>query len=99
MAITKRVRVSFDLKIVQAGIDSESMAKLLAEEVKRLGKTSEKPDGLQRALIVESLTNGPEAAFELALKKALGDIIKEEFNDVSGRSSQKVSNVSIRVIK
>lgn len=73
MAITKRIRVSFDLKMVVDSKQEETMCRALAEMTKAYAD-GEKLDGLQLTLVKTAIESGPESALEIALKKN----IKEE---------------------
>lgn len=99
MAITKRLRVSFDIKVVERDITMDQLAKLIAKEVKGLVTKGEPLLGEHRAFITASLTGGPESAYEFGLKKALIDLIKEEVDHKSDSGYQATSNFSVRVIK
>lgn len=79
MAMTKRMRVSFDLKIVVSSKEEETMCCQLAEITKAYAG-GEKLDGLQLAMVKAAIELGPESALELALKKAIKDVIVEGFN-------------------
>lgn len=79
MAMTKRMRVSFDLKIVVSSKEEETMCCQLAEITKAYAG-GEKLDGLQLAMVKAAIELGPESALELALKKAIKDVIVEGFD-------------------
>lgn len=80
MAITKRVHVSFDAKLVLPTKDVEKITKDLVDISKKFleGKPT---DGRELAGIEVAVTEGPEAAIELALKgiitSCLKDLLKE----------------------
>lgn len=80
MAITKRIRVSFDLKMVVSSEEEEKMCSQLAEMTKAYSE-GEKLDGLQLAMVKAAIELGPESALELALKKALKEGIMKGFNE------------------
>lgn len=92
MAITKRIRVGFDLKMVVSSKEEETMCQQLAEMTKVYSE-GEKLDGLQLALIKTAIESGPEAALEIALKKT----IKEELVDAFGDDHYGVSNLRFEV--
>lgn len=79
MAMTKRMRVSFDLKMVVSSKEEETMCCKLAEITKAYAG-GEKLDGLQLAMVKAAIELGPESALELALKKALKEVIVEGFD-------------------
>lgn len=80
MAITKRIRVSFDLKMVVSSKEEETMCSQLAEMTKAYSE-GEKLDGLQLALVKAAIESGPESALEMALKKSVKDVIVEGFDE------------------
>lgn len=80
MAITKRIRVSFDPKMVVSSKEEETMCLQLAEVTKGFTE-GEKLDGLQVAVVKAAVESGPEAALELAIKKSAKEEIVEAFND------------------
>lgn len=82
MAITKRIRVSFDLKIVFSSKEEETVCRQLAEMTKAYAK-GEELDGLQLALVKAAIESGPESAIEIGIKKA----IKKELVDHFGMSN------------
>ncbi|QYC97342.1 hypothetical protein [Enterobacteria phage IME177] len=88
MAITKRIRVSFDLKTVVSSTKEETMCRQLAEMTKAYAE-GEKLDGLQVVMVKAAIESGPESALEIALKKT----IKEELVDAFGDDQFGVSNL------
>ncbi|WPH66088.1 hypothetical protein SEA1f_orf023 [Klebsiella phage SEA1f] len=92
MAITKRIRVSFDLKMVVSSKEEETMCRQLAEMTKAYAE-GEKLDGLQVALVKAAIESGPESALEIAVKK----VIKEELVDAFGDGQFGVSNLRFEV--
>lgn len=86
MAMTKRVRVSFDLKMVVPTVGEETMCQRLVELTKGF-TNGEKLDGLQVAVVKAAVESGPEAALELALKKAVKESIVEAFDEESFTTS------------
>lgn len=80
MAMTKLVRVSFDLKMVVPTKGEETMCRQLVELTKGF-TDGKKLDGLQVALVKAAVESGLEAALELALKKSIKEEIVEAFDD------------------
>lgn len=80
MAMTKRMRVSFDLKMVVTSEEEERMCSKLAEMTKAYSE-GDKLDGLQLAMVKAAIELGPESALELALKKALKEVIVEGLDE------------------
>lgn len=92
MAITKRIRVSFDLKMVVSSKNEETVCRQLAEMTKAYAD-GDKLDGLQLALVKAAIESGPESAIEIVAKK----IIKEELVDAFGEGQFGVSNLRLEV--
>ncbi|QEG09795.1 hypothetical protein CPT_Penshu1_024 [Escherichia phage Penshu1] len=92
MAITKRIRVSLDLKMVVSLKEEETMCRQLAEMTKAYAE-GKKLDGLQLALVKAAIESGPESALEIAAKKT----IKEELVDAFGDGHFGVSNLRFEV--
>lgn len=92
MAITKRIRVSFDLKMVVSSKEEETMCRQLAEMTKAYAD-GEKLDGLQVALVKAAIESGPESTLEIAIKKT----IKEELVDAFWDDQFGVSNLRFEV--
>lgn len=92
MAITKRIRVSLDLKMVVNSKEEETMCRQLAEMTKAYAE-GEKLDGLQLAMVKAAIESGPESALEIAVKKA----IKEELVYAFGDDQFGVSNLRFEV--
>lgn len=77
MAMTKRVRVSFDLKVVASSKEEKSFIDNLVNVAKAVA-AGEKVSGWDQKLLHTSLTEGPEAALELALKAGVVQKLKHE---------------------
>ena len=92
MAITKRIRVSFDLKMVVSSKEEETMRRQLVEMTKAYAD-GENLDGLRLALVKAAIESGPESALEIAVKKT----IKEELVDAFGDDTFGVSNLRFEV--
>lgn len=81
MAITKRVSVSFDAKLVLPTADVDRITKDLVEVTK--GFVEGKPtDGRKLAGIEAAVVDGPEAAIELALKGIITSELKKVLKDM-----------------
>lgn len=92
MAITKRIRVSFDLKMVINSEEEETMCRQLAGITKAYAE-GEKLDGLQLATVKAAIESGPESAIEIVAKKC----IKENLVDAFGDGQFGVSNLRFEV--
>lgn len=79
MAITKRIRVSFDLKMVVSSKEEETVCRQLAEMTKAYAE-GEKLDGLQLALVKAAIESGPESAIEIVAKKTLKEVLVAAFD-------------------
>lgn len=92
MAITKRIRVSFDLKMVVSSEDEETICRQFAEMTKAYAE-GEKLDGLQLAVVKTAIESGPESAIEIVAKKN----IKKGLVDAFGDGQFGVSNLRFEV--
>ncbi|WMM35637.1 hypothetical protein [Escherichia phage pO91] len=92
MAITKRIRVSFDLKMVVSSEEEETMCRNLAELTKAYSQ-GVKLDGFQVAMVKAAIESGPESAIEIVAKK----FIKKELVDAFGEGQFGVSNLRFEV--
>lgn len=81
MAITKRIKVSFEAKVVIPTDDVVKITEGLVAKSKGL-MAGEKLNGLELAGIEEDLTNGVESAIELALKGIISSNLKELLKDM-----------------
>lgn len=79
MAITKRIRVSFDLKMVFSSEEEETMCRQLAEMTKAYAE-GEKLNGLKLALVKAAIESGPESALDIATKKAIKGVMVDAFD-------------------
>lgn len=80
MAITKRIRISFDLKMVVSSEEEETMCSKLAEMTKAYSE-GEKLDGLQLSLVKAAIESGPESALEIGIKKTIKEELMGAFSD------------------
>lgn len=80
MAITKRIRVSFELKTVVSSKEEETFCCQLAGTTKAYAG-GEELDGLQLSIIKAAIESGPESALELILKKLIKEAIVEASDD------------------
>lgn len=80
MAITKRIRVSFDLKMVSTSKEEETLCRLLSEMTKAYAE-GEELDGFQLALVKAAIESGPESALEIAAKKTIKKKLVDDFGD------------------
>lgn len=92
MAITKRIRVSFDLKMVINSKEEETVCRQLAEMTKAYAD-GEKLDGLKLAMVKAAIESGPESAIEIGAKKN----IKKELVYAFGDGQFGVSNLRFEV--
>lgn len=93
MAITKRVRVTFDAKFVASSEDLEGFAKHCIGASKRFMAGDKTLAGDDLALAKAAAEGGIEAAVELSIKMSYSKAIKSELSD----SQVTVSNISVKV--
>lgn len=95
MAITKRVRVSFDAKFVGSTEDVADFTKHCVEASKRFLAGDKTLRGEDLELARAAAEGGIESAVELSIKMAYSKAVKQKLSD----SSVTVSNIAIRVVK
>lgn len=95
MAITKRVRVSFDAKFVGSTEDVEGFTKHCVECSKRFLEGDKTLSGEDLAIARAAAEGGIESAMELSIKIAYSQAIKRELSE----QDVTVSNIAIRVVK
>lgn len=87
MAMTKRLHVSFDMKIVFTTEDVEAYTGEL-RELTRMYAAGEKLSCWDQTLVKTALEGGVEAAVELHLKKVIAENLKEELPEDGATISQ-----------
>ena len=93
MAMTKRVRVSFDSKFVAGTNDIHEFAKTLVSYSKRFMEGDKTLKGDELALAEMAAKEGVEAAVELSIKMAYSKAIKSELAD----DYVTVSNIRLEI--
>lgn len=96
MAMTKRVRVTFDSKFVAGTNDINEFAKKLVSYSKRFmegDKTlkGEKVDNFKLGLLEAALNGGPDAAAAYCIRHGLRSMIKEAHDDLSFNEKKRIS--------
>lgn len=95
MAMTKRVRVSFDAKFVASTEDVDGFAKHCVECSKRFLAGDKTLSGEDLEIARAAAEGGIESAVELSIKIAYYKAIKRELTE----TGVTVSNIAIRVVK
>lgn len=93
MAMTKRVRVSFDAKFVAGANDIQEFSKTLVSYSKRFMEGDKTLKGDELALAEMAVNEGVEAAVALSIKIAYSKVIKSELSD----DSVTVSNIRVEI--
>ncbi|WWT41640.1 hypothetical protein [Klebsiella phage 175020] len=93
MAMTKRVRVTFDSKFVAGTNDINEFAKTLVSYSKRFMEGDKTLKGDELALAEMAVKEGVEAAVELSIKMAYSKAIKSELAD----DCVTVSNIRMEI--
>ncbi|UYB05117.1 hypothetical protein GJJPMMHO_00165 [Klebsiella phage 150009] len=93
MAMTKRVRVTFDSKFVAGTNDINEFAKTLVSYSKRFMGGDKTLKGDELALAEMAAKEGVEAAVELSIKMAYSKVIKSELAD----DCVTVSNIRMEI--
>ena len=87
MAITKKLNVSFDMKIVFSTVDVEAVTKEMVMLTKKYSEGA-KLSGWYKTLVETALEGGVEAAMELHLKKVMAEKLKESLPEDGATISQ-----------
>lgn len=98
MAITKKLKVSFDVTVKLDLATEEQLAELV-QGIAKKAASGEKLDGYNRELLVQALTYGPDGAVEHIMRKCLRDGIKEMFNELGDKELYKVAPATVRAVK
>lgn len=93
MAMTKRVRVTFDSKFVAGTNDINEFAKTLVRYSKRFMEGDKTLKGDELALAEMAAKEGVEAAVELSIKMSYSKAIKSELAD----DCVTVSNIRMEI--
>jgi len=96
MAITKRLRVSFDLKQVISTKDVEAFTKQLISYSKRFLAGDKSLTVLETELARAACEGGVEHAIELMMKAAVPRFIKQELGDCSDKPAASNFRVEVR---
>ena len=98
MAITKKLKVAFDVT-VKLDSETEEQLKELVHGIAKKAASGEKLDGYHSELLVQALTYGPDGAVEFIMRKCLRDGIKEMFNELGVKELYKVSPATVLAVK
>ena len=101
MAITKKFKVSFDVKAVIPTEQEDDLKELIKSLAKRAGdiESSEKLNGFERELLIRALTDGPDGAVAFIVQHATRKGIKEMFEEIGDKRLFKASPATVRVVK
>lgn len=91
MSITKRVKVTFDMKLVMPEIDWQEFTKKLLSDSRKV-LNGEKISGLDARVVEAAAAEGPEAAIELLVKSGVQSFLREQLS----AEGQTVGNVAVR---
>ena len=98
MAITKKLKVSFDV-IVKLDSAAEEKLHELVRCIAKEAASGEKLEGYHRELLVHALTYGPDGAVEFIMRKCIRDGIKEMFNELGDKKLFRASPATVRAVK
>lgn len=98
MAITKKLKVSFDVT-VKLDSETEEQLKEVVQGLAKEAASGEKLDGYHSELLVQALTYGPDGVVEHIMRKCLRDGIKEMFNELGDKDLYKVSPATVRAVR
>ena len=97
MAITKKFKVSFDVTLKLDSETEEMMRGKILDLAHRAG-AGEKIEPMDRELLVQALTNGPDGAAAFAVRQGLRNAIKELFEKMGDASLFKASPATVREV-
>lgn len=97
MAITKKFKVSFDVTLKLDSETEELMREKILDLAHRAGSGKEIAP-MDRELLVQALTHGPDGAAAFAVRQGLRNNIKEMFEEFGDASLFKVSPATVREV-
>lgn len=97
MAITKKFKVSFDVTLKLDSETEELMREKILDLAHRAG-AGEEIAPMDRELLVQALTSGPDGAAAFAVRQGLRNAVKEMFEDMGDKSLFKVSPATVREV-
>ena len=97
MAITKKFKVSFDVTLKLDSETEELMQEKIMDLAYRAG-SGEEIAPMDRELLVQALTRGPDGAAAFAVRQGLRNAVKEMFEDMGDKSLFKVSPAIVREV-
>lgn len=100
MAITKRLKVTFDATCVVGSDMLAQIDKLIVETARKL-KAGEKVNPVHKEMVRLALTEGQEAAATFELTDGIRKFIRSSYNELRGSEGDvvKFSPATIRVVK
>lgn len=97
MAITKKFKVSFDVTLKLDSETEELMREKIIDLAHRAG-AGEEIAPMDRELLVQALTHGPDGAAAFAVRQGIRKAVKEMFEDTSDKSLFKQSPATVREV-
>lgn len=97
MAITKKFKVSFDVTLKLDSETEEMMREKILDLAHRAG-AGEQIEPMDRELLVQALTYGPDGAAAFAVRQCIRNSIKEMFEEMGDASLFKASPATVREV-
>ncbi|AFQ97058.1 DUF2675 domain-containing protein [Xylella fastidiosa subsp. multiplex] len=97
MAITKKFKVSFDVTLKLDSETEELMREKILDLAHRAG-AGEEITPMDRELLVQALTRGPDGAAAFAVRQGIRNAVKEMFEETSDKSLLKLSPATVREV-
>lgn len=97
MAITKKFKVSFDVTIKLDSETEELMREKILDLAHRAG-AGEEIAPMDRELLVQALTRGPDGAVTFAVRQGIRTNVKEMLEESGDKSLFKVSPATVREV-
>lgn len=97
MAITKKFKVSFDVTLKLDSEAEELMLEKILDLAHRAG-AGEEIAPMDRELLVQALTHGPDGAAAFAVRQGIRNAVKEMFEESGDKSLFKVPPATVREV-
>ena len=98
MAMTKKFKVSFDVTAKMASDVQAILEKDILHLCKQVGSGAIVPNGKQKEMLVQFLTNGMEGLMAFVVKQAMREGIKEMKEEYADGDCFKFSPATVREV-
>lgn len=98
MAMTKKFKVSFDVTAKMSSDVQAILEKDMLHLCKQVGSGAIVPNGKQKEMIVQFLTNGMEGLMTFVVRTAFREAIKDMHEEYADKDSFKLSPATVREV-